>query len=101
MESGNTNINVLWIDDEWEKQKDFIGEAEQLGINIKAAESHVEGMEFLDANPNFYHAVILDAKVKFKKDSPKADLSGLRASYDRMIGGRKSPTYLRSIGTDR
>src|SRR5690606_1918514 len=78
-------LQVLWIDDEWEIQKDLIGEAEHSGIDLHPAESHEEGMEILVSKPGFFNAVILDAKVKFKKDSQKADLNGLRASRDRLI----------------
>lgn len=78
-------LQVLWIDDEWEKQDDFIGEAEQLNIDIKPAESHEEGMEFINDRPDFYHAVVLDAKVKLNKDSQKSDLNGLRESRDKLI----------------
>ena len=83
--NNNIRLQVLWIDDEWKTQKDFIGEAELFDIDVHPAESHEEGMEILNSKTNFFHAVILDAKVKLKKDSQKADLNGLRASRDRLI----------------
>lgn len=36
---------VLWIDDEWKKQSDFITEAELEDIIIKPYETAKEGME--------------------------------------------------------
>ena len=58
------NLNILWIDDDYKTQEDFISFAEQDGIDIYPFESHEEGMESLYNKPNFYHGVILDAKVK-------------------------------------
>ncbi|MEJ4088317.1 hypothetical protein [Galbibacter orientalis] len=77
--------NVLWIDDDWQKQKDIIGEAEQEGINIHPFESHEEGMVELEEKLHFYHAVLLDAKVKYKQDDITTGLEGLRASRDKLI----------------
>lgn len=79
------NINILWIDDDYKIQDDFISFAEQDGIDIHPFESHEEGMASLKARPNFYHAAILDAKVKNKKEDTVTGLDGLRASRDRLI----------------
>ena len=79
------NINILWIDDDYKMQEDFISFAEQDGIDIHPFESHEEGMASLKAKPNFYHAAILDAKVKNKKDDIVTGLDGLRASRDRLV----------------
>ena len=79
------NINILWIDDDYKLQEDFISFAEQDGIDIHPFESHEEGMASLEAKPNFYHAAILDAKVKNKKDDTVTGLDGLRASRDRLV----------------
>lgn len=72
---------VLWIDDEYKKQEDLIGDAEQDAIDIIPFESHEEGISELEVNPN-YHAVILDAKVKHHKNDTVSNLNGLRASRD-------------------
>lgn len=77
--------NILWIDDDYKTQEDFISFTEQLKIDITPFESHEEGMISLDSNPNFYHAVILDAKVKKAKDDTKTGVAGLAASRDRLI----------------
>lgn len=76
---------VLWIDDEYKKQLDFIGEAEQEGIDIDAFESHEEGIAVLNKNLDYYHAVILDAKVKNGKGDTVTSIEGLRASRDRLV----------------
>lgn len=77
--------NVLWIDDDYKTQIDFIGEAEQEGIDIHPFESHEEGIAELNKRIDFYHAVILDAKVKKGKSDTVLGLAGLTASRDRLI----------------
>ena len=79
------NIRVLWIDDEYKKQQDVIGDAEQDGIDLIPFEDHVAGINALLSDIKGFHAVILDAKVKFKKEDTIADLVGLRASRDKLI----------------
>ncbi|MBK9300614.1 MAG: hypothetical protein IPN14_08405 [Bacteroidetes bacterium] len=77
---------ALWIDDDCKTTgRDFIGQAEQDDIDITAFESHEEGMAYLEKNLNYFHVVILDAKVKHKKDDTVIGLEGLRASRDRLI----------------
>jgi hypothetical protein len=77
---------VLWIDDDCNTTgRDFIGQAEQDDVDITPFESHEEGISFLEKNLNNFHAVILDAKVKHKKDDTVIGLEGLRASRDRLI----------------
>jgi hypothetical protein len=79
------NLNILWIDDDYKTQEDFISFAEQFGLDITPFESHEEGMISLESKPNFYHAVILDAKVKKAKEDTKTGVAGLAASRDRLI----------------
>lgn len=78
---------VLLIDDECNTAigREIIGYAEQEDIDIDACESHEEGMQILDSKRQFYHAVILDAKVKKMKDDTVIGLAGLAASRDRLI----------------
>lgn len=76
---------VLWIDDEYKKQLDFIGEAEQDGIDLVPFESHEEGIADLNTKLDYYHAVILDAKVKKSKTDTITGLAGLTASRDRLV----------------
>jgi hypothetical protein len=77
--------NILWIDDDYKIQEDFISFAEQLCLDIIAVESHEEGMLELENRQNFFQAVILDAKVKKGKEDTVTNLEGLKASRDRMI----------------
>ena len=80
------NFRILWIDDDCNTTgKDFIGQAEQDDIDIVPFESHEEGMLYLDQNIDEIQAVILDAKVKFKKSDTVTSLDGLKASRDRLI----------------
>lgn len=75
--------NILWIDDDYKTQEDFISFAEQLKIDITPFESHEEGMSSLETKS--YHAVILDAKVKKGKEDTTTGVAGLAASRDRLI----------------
>jgi len=79
------SYNVLWIDDDYKIQKDFIGQAEQEDIDIFPFESHEEGIADLIKRTDFYHAVILDAKVKKGKNDTVTGLAGLTASRDKLI----------------
>ncbi|MFW5983295.1 MAG: hypothetical protein ACOCQ4_02250 [bacterium] len=76
---------VLWIDDEFKTQKDFIGYAEQEDINITAFESHEEGIQHLEKDLDAFHAVILDAKVLQNQNDTRPGLNGLTASRDKLI----------------
>lgn len=80
------NYKVLWIDDDCHTTgMDFIGQAEQDDVDIIAFESHEEGMLYLEQNIDEIQAVILDAKVKFKKSDTVTGLDGLKASRDKLI----------------
>jgi hypothetical protein len=87
-------IRVLWIDDEYKKQTDVIGDAEQDGIDLIPFESHEEGMSALMSDIKGFHAVILDAKVKKNKVDTVTGLSGLAASRDRLIELNQEGIYL-------
>ena len=78
--------NVLWIDDDYNTTgRNFIAMSEQYEVNIIAFESHEEGITYLDNNLDTIDAVILDAKVKLRKDDTVANLDGLKASRDELI----------------
>lgn len=77
---------VLWIDDEYYTTgSNFIGLAEQLGVDIIPFGSHKEGMDELKATDNTYEAVILDVKGKLDPTDNKADSKGFWASTKMMI----------------
>lgn len=68
---------VLWIDDEWKKQADFITEAEQEDILIEAYETAKEGMDAFTKDINVWDAIILDAKGFDESADEVASLKGL------------------------
>jgi hypothetical protein len=68
---------VLWIDDEWQKQSDFITEAEQEDIIIDAYETAKAGMEAFVNNIDDWDAIILDAKGFDESADEVASLKGL------------------------
>lgn len=75
---------VLWIDDEWEKQSDFITEAEQEDIFIEAYETAKDGMNALETNLDAWDAIILDAKGYDKSMDETPDLDGLYSALSRI-----------------
>lgn len=79
-------INVLWIDDEFQKNQAFIELAYLDKINITAFESSEEGIYELETNPSKYDAVILDANVKNFANDELTDTVGLRKTRDFLIG---------------
>jgi len=68
---------VLWIDDEWKKQSDFITEAEQEDIIIDAYETAKAGMNAFTNNIDDWDAIILDAKGFDESADEVASLKGL------------------------
>jgi hypothetical protein len=88
------NIKVLWIDDDYKKQLDVIGDAEFDGIDLIPFESHEEGMDALFKDLTGFHAVILDAKVKKNRSDTKIGLSGLQASIYRLIELKNQGNFL-------
>lgn len=76
------NIKVLWIDDEYKKQINFIIAAEQKNIDIEPVESTEEGLESVKSDPNRFDAVILDAKGKLSPESGASDLKGMKEALD-------------------
>lgn len=69
--------NVLWIDDEFEKQDGFIDSAYLRGIDLACYKTSIQGMEELESKIEQYDAVILDAMVYFKSEDETANLTGL------------------------
>lgn len=88
------DITVLWIDDEYKVQIDFISLAEMYGINIVPFESHEEGIMELEKNTSTYDAAILDAKVKKGKHDTVTNLEGLKESRDWLVQNGKIPFYI-------
>jgi len=77
--------DVLWIEDESEKNPNFVALCEIKGINITIKENSEAGLRELKRRDVNYDAVILDAKVKMNMDS-SPNLEGLRAARDYLLG---------------
>lgn len=103
------NYNVLWIDDEPDKQDAFFERAEMDGILLKNFTTSKAGMEELSDNLHFYDAVILDAKVYNESEDEVARLTGLQNSMlelRRLSVNRFIPYFIFSgqpdvIGSDQ
>jgi hypothetical protein len=75
---------VLWIDDDFEKQDGFIENAYLNSIDITPFKTSKSGMEELTANIEKYDVVILDAKVYDKSEDEVAKLTGLMSSITKI-----------------
>jgi hypothetical protein len=75
---------VLWIDDEWEKQSGFITEAEQEDIYIEPYETTREGMEAFVKRIDDWDAIILDAKGYDKSVDEIPDLDCLYSAISKI-----------------
>lgn len=87
--------NVLWIDDEFEKQDGFIDSAYLRGIDLACYKTSIQGMEELESKIEQYDAVILDAMVYFESEDETANLTGLLNSIKNInsLSRRKKIPY--------
>lgn len=96
--------NVIWIDDEWEKQLEFKEECEELGIHLKTFKNQRAGMEELDKHPNTWDAVILDGEIYDKSDNePEPSTKGLLNALMHLASlptNRQIPRFI-STGKDK
>ena len=70
-------INVIWIDDEWDKMTEFKGECEELHIHLKGFKNQKAGIDELNKHPEKWHAVILDGEVNDTSDHEDPSTNGL------------------------
>jgi hypothetical protein len=74
------SYNVLWIDDEPEKNDAFPEQAMFEGINLVHFKTNKAGIDDLYENPNKYDAIILDAKGFEDSEDERAGFAGLHNS---------------------
>ncbi|WP_026810949.1 hypothetical protein [Arenibacter latericius] len=86
---------VLWIDDDAEKQDAFLESAYLEGLNINYFKTSKQGMEELTSKIELYDAVILDALVYNESEDEKAGLIGLLNSIKiiHSLANRKKIPY--------
>lgn len=95
--------NVIWIDDEWDKQQEFKDECEDLGIHLQGFTYQKAGMDELDKHPNLWDAVILDGEIKDKSDHEEPSTKGLLNALMHLAGlpaNRQIPRFI-STGKDK
>lgn len=95
--------NVIWIDDEWEKQQEFKEECEDLGIHLQGYSYQKAGMDELDKHPNLWDAVILDGEIKDKSDHEEPSTKGLLNALMHLASlpaNRQIPRFI-STGKDK
>ena len=86
---------VLWIDDDAEKQDGFLDSAYLEGLDINYYKTSKEGMEELTSKIEQYDAVILDAMVYNESEDETAALTGLFSSIKKInsLSDRKKIPY--------
>lgn len=86
---------VLWIDDDAEKQDGFLESAYLNGLDINYYKTSKQGMEELVSKIEQYDAVILDAMVYNESEDEKAALTGLFNSIKKInsLSERKKIPY--------
>lgn len=86
---------VLWIDDDAEKQDGFLDSAYLNGLDINYYKTSKQGMEELLSKIEQYDAVILDAMVYNESEDEKASLTGLFNSIKKInsLSERKKIPY--------
>ena len=95
--------NVIWIDDEWEKQQEFKEECEDLGIHLQGFSYQKAGMDELDNHPNLWDAVLLDGEIKDKSDHEEPSTKGLLNALMHLaslLTNRQIPRFI-STGKDK
>lgn len=98
----NTEYNVIWIDDEWEKMSQFKQECEVIHqIKLYPFKTQKSGMEALDTNLKKWDAVLLDAKMfDESEENEVAKLDGLRKAIEHInqLSLRRKIPYFISTG---
>ncbi|CAL2086978.1 conserved protein of unknown function [Tenacibaculum sp. 190524A02b] len=91
----NKTYNILWIDDEHnhEEMDTFIIQTEQQDILLHGYGSFVEGFEALEADLNFYDAIVLDALFFEEKDSETVSPMALGSAIKRIYELRTKKTF--------
>ncbi len=77
--------NVLWIDDEFDIMTSFQEEClESYNLKLIPFRTRKAGMEALDKDLDYWHAVLLDAKMFDESENEVADVDGLRKAKQHL-----------------
>ncbi len=96
-----SRYNIIWIDDEWQKQSTFIDMCREMhDIDITPFTTSKDGMNALKADLMHWHGVILDAKVFDESENEVAKLTGLQNSINKIeaLSSRRGIPYFISTG---
>lgn len=96
-----SRYNIIWIDDEWQKQSTFIDMCREMhDIDITPFTTSKDGMNALEADLMHWHGVILDAKVFDKSENEVAKLTGFQNSIKKIeaLSYRRIIPYFISTG---
>ena len=96
-----SKYNIIWIDDEYEKQIQFMNECVEIHkINLKPFHTQREGMDELARNLSKWDAVLLDAKMYDESENEVAKTTGLTKAITKIseLSHKKKIPYFISTG---
>ena len=81
----NSKYHILWIDDEWDVMTSFKKHCLfEYQMELHPFKTQKEGLDDYAKHPDFYEAVILDAKVLDESEREVANVSSLQKAVMRM-----------------
>lgn len=98
-----SNYRVVWIDDEWDEQLDFIKWCKSVhDIEIVAFKTSKEGMVAFESSLHSWDAVLLDVEVYNESENEVASAKGFQSSITKIssLEHRRTVPYFISTGKD-
>ena len=95
----STKYHILWIDDEWEKMTSFKKHCLfEYQMELHPFKTQKEGLDEYAKHPEFYEAVILDAKVLDESEQEVAKIGSLQKAVIRIKEQFSNLPYFISTG---
>ena len=95
----STKYHILWIDDEWEKMTSFKKHCLfEYQMELHPFKTQKEGLDEYAKHPEFYEAVILDAKVLDESEQEVAKIGSLQTAVIRIKEQFSNLPYFISTG---
>ena len=95
----NSKYHILWIDDEWDSMTSFKKHCLfEYQMELHPFKTQKEGLDDYAKHPDFYEAVILDAKVLDESEQEVANVSSLQKAVMRIKEQFSDLPYFISTG---
>ena len=95
----SSRYHILWIDDEWELMTSFKKHCLlEYQMELHPFKTQKEGLDDYAKHPDFYEAVILDAKVLDESEEEVANVSSLQKAVMRIKEQFNNLPYFISTG---